>query len=362
MNKKIERRCHPLFYSKTFKLIFVQVAMMCFMSMFILIGVSLHVVKLRRIRPDEYKRYFYLNKGDEALFQELRKVEGSMRQISFFKKLWNYDDSNVHDNSTMLNEIVVCGETHKRGINWSKDTIGATKKVIYSILGDNALIKFKKGLVFAINYFNEKDEKNEEIIHQKSNTDINKSNKLLLNLFLASGGYVSPCYMFGRRIYSYVLGKNSGIWGYFTIILPWFFSLFSPQPMMLVHVPRLLVYAAISIYRRIFLHVIISSAEKRVSFFDFSDHIVLYSMYILIISVEWCAACNNIKNRFLLAFIRGYFLSILGIISYSSFFTALYFHFPLETFVGFIVGCVGLFAVFWSFVFFKHIELSKIGL
>ncbi|KAH7650458.1 hypothetical protein FG379_003530 [Cryptosporidium bovis] len=359
MSKKIEREYYSLFSSKTLKLIFVQVSMMFFMSMFILIGVSLHVVKLRKIHPEEYKNYFYLSGEDETIFQELKKVEDSMKQISFFRELWNYNDSSIYYNSTISNKIIVCGGTHKRGTYWSTDTISTIQKVIYSTLGDHALIKFKRGLVFAINNFHEKDEKGKEVMHQKGGAE---SSKFLLNLFLASGGYVSPCYMFGKRIYSYVLGKNSGIWGYLAVILPWFFSLSSPQPMMLIHFPRLLVYIAISIYRRIFLHVIISGAEKRVSFFDFSDHIVLYSMYILIISVEWCAACNNIKNRFILAFVRGYFLSILGIISYSSFFTALYFHFPLEIFVGFVVGCVGLFAVFWSFVFLKYIELSNIGL
>lgn len=357
-----QKRCEnkdPLFKTEMFNLLVVQISMISIMCIFIFIGVSLHVVKLKKIHADEYLSYFNLDvNANDILMENLKSIESYMGQISFFRVLKNNLDVSMSIDQNN-DGIIVCGGTHKRGTNWSEEVINVTKKTIETALGNKMLIEFKRGLVFAISNV-DIEENNIDINRDHSNQQHNSS--MLFSLFLASSGYVSPCYMFGKRLYSYILGKNSGVLGYFMVTLPWFFSILSPQPMMLVHFPRLILYILIAMHRAIFLHMITNIAEKKLSSFDFSDHIVLYAMYVLIISIEWCAVGYNINNKLVVSCIRGYCLSLLAIISYSSFFTALYFHFPLETLVGFIIAFFGLFGIFWTLVFLEYIDLAKIGL
>lgn len=357
-----QKRCEnkdPFFKTEIFNLLVVQISMISIMCIFIFIGVSLHVVKLKKIHADEYVSYFNLDiNANNILMENLKSIESYMGQISFFRVLKNNSDVSlsIYQNN---DGIIVCGGIHKRGTNWSEEVINVTRRTIEIALGDRILIEFKRGLVFAISNV-DVEENSIDINRDHYNQQYNSS--MLFNLFLASSGYVSPCYMFGKRLYSYILGKNSGFLGYLMVTLPWFFSVLSPQPMMLVHFPRFIMYILIAMHRAIFLHMIINLAEKKLFSFDFSDHIVLYAMYILIISIEWCAVGYNINNKLVVSCIRGYCLSLVAIISYSSFFTALYFHFPLETLAGFIIAFFGLFGIFWTLVFLEYIDLAKIGL
>ncbi|KAL3127108.1 hypothetical protein CHM_7g3160 [Cryptosporidium hominis] len=358
--RKRNENTTSFFRTEIFNLLIVQITMISIMCIFIFIGVSLHVVKLKKIHADEYISHFNLdNDTSNILTENLRSIEKSMGQMSFFKVLRNNLDLSFPIKNNKDGNIIFCGGTHKRGTNWSEEVINITKRTIEIALGNRVLIEFKRGLVFAINTV---DIESSNIgVNQDHLNQLNNSS-MLFKLFLASSGYVSPCYMFGKRLYSYILGKNSGFLGYFMVMIPWFFSILSPQPMLLVHFPRLLIYFLIAMHRVIFLHIIINIAEKKLFSFDFSDHIVLYAMYILIISIEWCAIGYNIKNKFIVSCIRGYCLSLLAIISYSSFFTALYFHFPLETLAGFIIAFFGLFGIFWMLIFLEYIDLTKIGL
>ncbi|TRY50402.1 Uncharacterized protein CTYZ_00000920 [Cryptosporidium tyzzeri] len=358
--RKRNENTTSFFRTEIFNLLIVQITMISIMCIFIFIGVSLHVVKLKKIHAEEYISYFNLdNDTSNILTENLRSIEKSMGQMSFFRVLRNNLDLSLPIKNNKDGNIIFCGGTHKRGTNWSEEVINITKRTIEIALGNRVLIEFKRGLVFAINTV---DIESSNIgVNQDHLNQLNNSS-MLFKLFLASSGYVSPCYMFGKRLYSYILGKNSGFLGYFMVMIPWFFSILSPQPMLLVHFPRLLIYFLIAVHRVIFLHIIINIAEKKLFSFDFSDHIVLYAMYILIISIEWCAIGYNIKNKFIVSCIRGYCLSLLAIISYSSFFTALYFHFPLETLAGFIIAFFGLFGIFWMLIFLEYIDLTKIGL
>ncbi|OII74856.1 uncharacterized protein cubi_02988 [Cryptosporidium ubiquitum] len=359
-NPKINENTISFFRTGTFNLLIVQIIMISIMCIFIFIGVSLHVVKLKKIHADEYMSHFNLDiNTSNILMENLKSIERSMGQMSFFKVLKSNLDLSIPNKNSKDGNIIFCGGIHKRGTNWSEEVMNATKKTIEIALGNGVLIEFKRGLVFAINAVD--IETNNIGINQDHLTQPNNSS-MLFKLFLESSGYVSPCYMFGKRLYSYILGKNSGFLGYLMVTLPWFFSILSPQPMLLVHFPRLIIYILIAMHRVVFLHMIINVAEKKLFSFDFSDHIVLYAMYILIISIEWCAAGYNIKNKLVVSCIRGYCLSLLAVISYSSFFTALYFHFPLETLAGFIIAFFGLFGVFWILIFLDYIDLSKIGL
>ncbi|KAF7456921.1 inositol phospholipid synthesis protein Scs3p [Cryptosporidium felis] len=358
--EKLEGSIVPFFKTGILALIVVQVTMILIMCLFIFIGASLHVVKLKKINVEEYKSHFNLSTNIyDTLLEELNMIEKSIGEISFFKVLKSSMDlSNPID---YINEgIVVCGGTHRRGTYWSEESVLMIKKIIKTVLGDKVLIEFKRGLVFAIS--NLKIDNSKRNSYYKGAHTQPSNSYVLFNLFLASSGYVSPCYMFGKRLYSYILGRHSGLLGYLMVTLPWFFSVLSPQPVMLVHLPRFILYTLIAMYRVVFLHMVINFAEKKFFAFDFSDHIVLYAMYVLIISIEWCAVGNNIKNRLIVSCIRGYCLSLLGAISYSSFFTALYFHSPLETFFGFTIAFVGLFGLFWALIFMEYINLSKIGL
>lgn len=359
-NRKRNESITPFFRTGTFNLLIVQICMISIMCIFIFIGVSLHVVKLKKIHTDEYMSHFNLDiNTNNILMENLRSLERSMGQMSFFKVLKNNLDLTTPIKNSKDGNIIFCGGNHRRGTNWPEEVINATKRTVEIALGNKVLIEFKRGLVFAMNTID--IESNNVGVNQDHFIQSNNSS-MLFKLFLESSGYVSPCYMFGKKIYSYILGKNSGFLGYFMVTLPWFFSIFSPKPMLLVHFPRLIIYVLIAIHRVLFLHMIINIAEKKLFYFDFSDHIVLYAMYILIISIEWCAVGYNVKNKLVVSCIRGYCLSLLAIISYSSFFTALYFHFPLETLAGFIIALLGLFGIFWILIFLEYIDLSKIGL
>ncbi|KAJ1610677.1 hypothetical protein OIY81_521 [Cryptosporidium canis] len=349
----------PFFKTEMFNLFIVQISMISIMCIFIFIGVSLHVAKLKKIHADEYVSYFNLDVyTNNILMENLKEIENTMGQISFFRVLKNNVDLPMLIDQN-YDGIIVCGGTHKRGTSWSESATNVTKKTIEIALGEGIQIEFKRGLVFAIG---NADLKGGRVGIGMDHPNHHYSSSMLINLFLASSGYVSPCYMFGKRLYSNILGKNSGILGYLMVTLPWFFSVLSPQPMMLVHFPRLIMYMLIAVHRFVFLHIIINVAEKKLFSFDFSDHIVLYAMYILIISIEWCAIGYSINNKLVVSCIRGYCLSLLAIISYSSFFTALYFHFPLETLIGFIIAFFGLFGIFWALIFLDYIDLTKIGL
>ncbi|OII77281.1 hypothetical protein cand_019910 [Cryptosporidium andersoni] len=369
VNQQLRARRLSLFESREFKLFFIQIFMLCIMCAFILSGIILHAIKLRKIQPEDYSEFLDLDGNSQELFNTyLRDIEDNMGQISFFKEI-TYGDIPMRQENKLVRNIVVCGGTYKKNKLWSNDLIEKAKLLIELSIGNNTLTKFKGGLLFAINDIrNTKYSENVQKVAEYPNIiyslmDKNeKSGILLYSLFLVSNGYVSPCYMSGKRLYSYILGRRTGILGHIIIILPWIFSLLSPHPFMLVHIPRLLLYIGIAIYRILVLHWGINLIEKKLSNSDFSDHIVLYCMYILIISIEWCAIGCNLQNRLFVACIRGYYLSILAIIIYNSFFTALYFHFPLETLTGFIIALFGLFATFWILVFLNYLNLTNIGI
>jgi hypothetical protein len=94
---------------------------------------------------------------------------------------------------------------------------------------------------------------------------------------------------------TFLVSIFSSYWVYLVLLLVWCPSIVSPHPLTLVHIPRLMVYIFINIYRYIVLYKISNCVtyyfcKSSSSFVDFSDHIVLYMSILLILSIEIVAA------------------------------------------------------------------------
>eukprot|EP01069_Polyplicarium_translucidae_P004646 Polyplicarium_translucidae@DN2626_c0_g1_i2.p1 len=226
----------------------------------------------------------------------------------------------------------------------------------------------------------------------------------LQRLFRASKGYVTPCYCFARQFSRYV----SGTAGYIPFVLLWMHSVLSPQPLTLVHVPRLWLYAAFAAYRYVFLYLGVNFVERRVSAYDMSDHAVLYIASTMYLSIEYVAIARSHprpleapeefdavpveddtvhsgaaqlhsavqrsmlwvasiarspKQVLLYVGFRGFCLLYLLAVWYSAFYTAVFFHHRREVFTGVIVGVAGSYGVFWLVVgWLGVVSLERIGL
>eukprot|EP00923_Selenidium_pygospionis_P044496 GHVN01076904.1.p1 GENE.GHVN01076904.1~~GHVN01076904.1.p1 ORF type:complete len:1105 (-),score=262.84 GHVN01076904.1:216-3530(-) len=115
---------------------------------------------------------------------------------------------------------------------------------------------------------------------------------LLSDLFTSSYGVVSPCYPAKSMVYSTLVG-GSGWRLWMLVFLLWAHSFASPQPVVLIHVRRLIFYCAIGFYRWAVLYGGLNVFERFVlgqsspSILDFSDHFVVYVMILLIVATEF---------------------------------------------------------------------------
>eukprot|EP00918_Siedleckia_nematoides_P105114 GHVU01229544.1.p1 GENE.GHVU01229544.1~~GHVU01229544.1.p1 ORF type:complete len:786 (+),score=46.53 GHVU01229544.1:173-2530(+) len=78
--------------------------------------------------------------------------------------------------------------------------------------------------------------------------------------------------------------------------------------------------------------------------------------------VDTVATTRRKRARFLVFITRAYCCVSMLLICYAGIFTAAFFHTPLETFVGFSVGLLGLFGAFWALVGMGVISLRRLGI
>eukprot|EP00922_Rhytidocystis_sp_ex-Travisia-forbesii_P028901 GHVS01042356.1.p1 GENE.GHVS01042356.1~~GHVS01042356.1.p1 ORF type:complete len:909 (-),score=238.25 GHVS01042356.1:148-2874(-) len=184
-----------------------------------------------------------------------------------------------------------------------------------------------------------------------------------LNLLFHPGGFISPCYPF-HGVLHYALVGWYGLLPYVLLGIGWIPSLFSTHPLTVVHAPRLLLYLSLAFYRLVVLYIGGNFLEYFFRLpYDFSDHVVLYMFFLLVFSLEWVAVARTHHAYSLwIVIVRGYYLTLLTPTLYMAFYTSLFFHNTVETWLGFFVGFLGIFCFFWVLVFWNKISLTSIGI
>eukprot|EP01055_Gregarina_sp_Pseudo9_P000055 Gregarina_sp_Pseudo_9__54@NODE_1036_length_1949_cov_14_618848_g971_i0_p1_GENE_NODE_1036_length_1949_cov_14_618848_g971_i0NODE_1036_length_1949_cov_14_618848_g971_i0_p1_ORF_typecomplete_len632_score131_24Scs3p/PF10261_9/0_00043DUF3040/PF11239_8/5_5DUF3040/PF11239_8/12DUF2417/PF10329_9/5_4DUF2417/PF10329_9/58WTF/PF03303_13/1_9e03WTF/PF03303_13/1_6e04WTF/PF03303_13/1_6_NODE_1036_length_1949_cov_14_618848_g971_i0461941 len=228
-------------------------------------------------------------------------------------------------------------------------------------------------------------------------------------------GIFSPNYP-GEALIHGVL--RDPLWMALIILLVWSHSLFTAQSWTGVHLPRLAFYAGIGVYRWLVLYLGLGEIEKfdqiqtlmrtadaafKISstftrspadFFDFSDHLVATFACLFILSTElFClfefslqASPDSIPTlaspqsgesqsvslpgtpgqferpwklpRPLLFCWTGVVMVLICALIYAGFATAAFFHSPLESLIGYAIGFVGIWGVFWVLLFFDYLIRS----
>eukprot|EP01054_Gregarina_sp_Poly1_P005487 Gregarina_sp_Poly_1__5486@NODE_289_length_9981_cov_96_822574_g250_i0_p2_GENE_NODE_289_length_9981_cov_96_822574_g250_i0NODE_289_length_9981_cov_96_822574_g250_i0_p2_ORF_typecomplete_len625_score48_38Scs3p/PF10261_9/4_5e03Scs3p/PF10261_9/0_0018Auxin_repressed/PF05564_12/1_6Auxin_repressed/PF05564_12/1_2e04PAP2/PF01569_21/1_1e03PAP2/PF01569_21/3_3e03PAP2/PF01569_21/0_038_NODE_289_length_9981_cov_96_822574_g250_i0761950 len=197
------------------------------------------------------------------------------------------------------------------------------------------------------------------------------------------------------------------VWMSLIITFAWSHSLFTGQSWTGVHLPRLVFYGAVGVYRWIFLYLGLGELEKlhqiqtflrtaddalkisnvpsrpTTDFFDFSDHLVATFTCVFILSTElFCLFEFSLRpamqdseqqtseiqaeplisldsrsagqferpwklpKMILYAWI-GLIVLMIGALIYGGFATAAFFHSPSESLIGYAIGAVGIWGVFW---------------
>lgn len=121
-----------------------------------------------------------------------------------------------------------------------------------------------------------------------SNTSLNEpTGKRVLDLFNKTGGIISPVYV-GESLIRRWVGAGRV---YVVLFLAWLPCLLSPQPVTLVHFPRLLLYGFLFIYRAVVLYWASGRLERLLfARFDFSDHVVFLLTACFVACTERVAA------------------------------------------------------------------------
>lgn len=202
--------------------------------------------------------------------------------------------------------------------------------------------------------------------------------------------WISPCYPFARFLHARLLGLG-GLELHLILAGGWLHSVLSAAPVTLVHVPRAAFVAALSLYRGLLLFVGLNVVQSKVlellrpaeegaewtlrgwEDFDLSDHVVLYVLVVIVASIETAAAINGWRRSFggeealpagaasrrprrgaglfrtslsaaPAVAVSAYYAVVCGCCFFMAFYTALFFHTPLEVWGAFAVGLLFLLA------------------
>ncbi|CRH00009.1 conserved Plasmodium protein, unknown function [Plasmodium relictum] len=206
-----------------------------------------------------------------------------------------------------------------------------------------------------------------------------------LNIF-----YDTPCYVYNKLISNLLRNYYKGIFLYFVIFIGCIHVVFSPFPITLVHFRRFFIYFLIIMYRLFILYFIPSIIqyiiykfhyfkEEYMHIFDYSDHVILFSTLLFIISLESKAIEYTINyqkqsfdyfhykyNRklcfFFLKIILYYYYILIFFFLYTSYFTSKYFHTTNEIFVAYFFSTFSIFFFFYFFLYKNYFSFYSIGI
>lgn len=206
-----------------------------------------------------------------------------------------------------------------------------------------------------------------------------------LNIF-----YDTPCYVYNKLITNLLSNYCKGLFLYFIIFLGCIHVFFSPFPITLVHFRRFFIYFLIIMYRLFIFYFIPSIIQyifyKYTNFdeelkhiFDYSDHVILFSTLLFIISLETQAikyTINHQKQSFdnfhykynrnlcfiFLKLVLYYYYILIFLFLYTSYFTSKYFHTPNEIFVAYFFSTFSIFILFYFFLYKGYFSFYNLGI
>lgn len=206
-----------------------------------------------------------------------------------------------------------------------------------------------------------------------------------LNIF-----YDTPCYVYNKLITNLLSNYCKGLFLYFIIFLGCIHVFFSPFPITLVHFRRFFIYFLIIMYRLFIFYFIPSIIQyifyKYTNFdeelkhiFDYSDHVILFSTLLFIISLETQAikyTINHQKQSFdnfhykynrnlcfiFLKLVLYYYYMLIFLFLYTSYFTSKYFHTPNEIFVAYFFSTFSIFILFYFFLYKGYFSFYNLGI
>ncbi|CRG96189.1 conserved Plasmodium protein, unknown function [Plasmodium gallinaceum] len=206
-----------------------------------------------------------------------------------------------------------------------------------------------------------------------------------LNIF-----YDTPCYVYNKPISNLLRNYYKGIFLYFVIFIGCIHVVFSPFPITLVHFRRFFIYFLIIMYRLFILYFIPSIIqyiiykfhyfkEEYIHIFDYSDHVILFSTLLFIISLESKAIQYTINHQkqsfdyfhykynrklcfFFLKLILYYYYILIFFFLYTSYFTSKYFHTTNEIFVAYFFSTFSIFFFFYFFLYKNYFSFYTIGI
>ncbi|EUD65595.1 hypothetical protein C922_04101 [Plasmodium inui San Antonio 1] len=209
--------------------------------------------------------------------------------------------------------------------------------------------------------------------------------------FFLDDFFDTPCYVYNKLIRNILRYYYKGIFLYFIILLGCIHVFFSPFPITLVHFRRFFIYFLIMMYRLFILYFIPSiiqyiiykfhyfKKEEHMHIFDYSDHVILFSTLLFIISLETKAIEYTIRHQkissdyfhfkynrklcvFLLKFILFYYYVLIFFFLYTSYFTSKYFHTTNEIFVAYFFSTFSIFFIFYFCLYKNYFSFYSIGI
>ncbi|CAA9988161.1 conserved Plasmodium protein, unknown function [Plasmodium knowlesi strain H] len=209
--------------------------------------------------------------------------------------------------------------------------------------------------------------------------------------FFLDNFFDTPCYVYNKLISNILRYYYKGIFLYFIILLGCIHVFFSPFPITLVHFRRFFIYFLIIMYRLFILYFIPSiiqyiiykfhyfKDEEHMHIFDYSDHVILFSTLLFIISLETKAIEYTIRHQkvssdyfhfkynrklcvLLLKFILFYYYVLIFFFLYTSYFTSKYFHTTNEIFVAYFFSTFSIFFIFYFCLYKNYFSFYSIGI
>ncbi|KJP85032.1 hypothetical protein AK88_05337 [Plasmodium fragile] len=209
--------------------------------------------------------------------------------------------------------------------------------------------------------------------------------------FFLDDFFDTPCYVYNKLISNILRYYYKGIFLYFIILLGCIHVFFSPFPITLVHFRRFFIYFLIIMYRLFILYFIPSiiqyiiykfhyfKDEEHMHIFDYSDHVILFSTLLFIISLETKAIEYTIRHQkdssdyfhfkynrklcvLLLKFILFYYYVLIFFFLYTSYFTSKYFHTTNEIFVAYFFSTFSIFFIFYFCLYKNYFSFYSIGI
>ncbi|SCN60222.1 conserved Plasmodium protein, unknown function [Plasmodium chabaudi adami] len=201
----------------------------------------------------------------------------------------------------------------------------------------------------------------------------------------------TPCYTYNKIISNILRYYYNGIFLYLIIFIGCIHVFFSPFPITLVHCRRFCIYFFIIMYRLFILYFIPSiiqyiiyefhyfKEENYMHIFDYSDHVILFTTLLFIISLEIKAIQYTIKHQkinseyfhyrynrklciLLLKYIMYYYYILICFFLYTSYYTAKYFHTTNEIFVAYFFSAFSIFFFFYLFLYKNYFNFYSIGM